>query len=151
MEVVNRIFKYIGYVAVSVIFGWLSTFGGHEKDYLAKVASTIIPVLLTLTALTTTLTGLLLNELYKFKAQFKIEINETVDQLKRNVQIQIVLITITFAFLCCKEMLFNYLPNISESVQIAQNSLVVFCFLYFVLVIYDVASGLYALINKNNE
>lgn len=151
MEIINRIFKYIGYLSVSVILGWLSTFGGQDKDYLAKVASTIIPVLLALTALTTTLTGLLLNELYKFKSQYKIEINNTVDQLKRNVQIQIGLIAITFSFLCCKEMFIYNFPDIIEYILVVQNAIVVFSFLYFVLVIYDVATGLYQLIKKNNE
>lgn len=151
MKKVYQCFKYIGYATCSFLFGWLSSLGGEEKDYILKVSATFIPVLLTLIALTTTLTGLLLNELYKFKSKFNQDINNVVDELKRNVIIQVSIVAVAFIFLTSKEAIVIYYANFSECATIIQNSIVVFAFMYFMLVIVDAAMGLYDLIKKNNE
>lgn len=154
MKVVYLIFRYIGYITCSVCLGWLSSLGGEEKDYIVKISMTFIPVLLTLIALTTTLTGLLLNELYKFKSKLNdqnVDINNVVDGLKRNVIIQIAIVVIIFIFLCIKESIIIYNPALKDYIAIIQNSIIVFAFIYFVLVITDTAMGLYDLIKTNNS
>lgn len=151
MKKVYQCFKYIGYATCSILIGWLSSLGGEQKDYVLKVSTTFIPVLLTLIALTTTLTGLILNELYKFKSKFNQNISHVVDGLKRNVIIQIGIVVFAFVFFACKEAIMIYCPCFNEYANIAQNSVVVFAFMYFVLVIADTAMGLYDLIKKNNE
>lgn len=151
MGKVYQCFKYIGYATCSILLGWLSSLGGEEKDYLLKVSVTIIPMLLTLIALTTTLTGLLLNELYKFKSKFNMDINNVVDALKRNVIIQVIIVAVAFAFIASNEAIIIYCPCFSEYATIIQNSIVVFALMYFMLVILDAAMGLYDLIKKNNE
>lgn len=150
MKKVYQCFKYIGYATCSILLGWLSNLGGEEKDYILKVSTTFIPLLLTLIALTTTLTGLILNELYKFKSRFNQDISQVVKELKRNVIIQIGIVTVAFIFFACKEAIIIYFPCFITYATIAQNSVVVFAFMYFVLVIADAAMGLYDLIIKNN-
>lgn len=151
MKKVYQCFKYVGYATCSILLGWLSSLGGEEKDYVLKVSTTFIPVLLTLIALTTTLTGLILGELYKFKSKFTQDINSVVDGLKRNVIIQVGIVAVAFVFLASKEAIIIYCPWCSAYATIVQNSVVVFAFMYFVLVIADTAMGLYDLIKKNNE
>ena len=151
MDKIYQFFKYVGYFTFSILLGWLSTIGGEEEDYVSKVGVTFIPVLLTLIALTTTLTGLFLNELYKLKSKFKLDINSVVDNLKRNVIIQIGIVSFAFIFFSCKVALIICFPFLNLYAAVIQNSVVVFSFMYFVLVIADTALGLYNLIKKNNE
>lgn len=74
-----------------------------------------------------------------------------VDELKRNVIVQIGIVTVAFIFFTCKEAFIIFFPCFNAYAIIAQNSVVVFAFMYFVLVIADAAMGLYDLIIKNNE
>ena len=60
MEVINSLFRYVGYVVVSVLLGWLSTLGGIEKDFLFNLRNSVIPVLLTLLVLFSTISNLLI-------------------------------------------------------------------------------------------
>lgn len=151
MNKVYLCFKYIGYAIFSILLGWLSSLGGEEKDYVLKVSTIIIPLLLTLIALTTTLTGMIINELQKFKSNFNKDISQVVYELKRNVIIQIGIVAVAFIFLTCKEAIIIYFPCIDAYATIAQNSVIVFAFMYFVLVIADAAMGLYDLIIENNK
>ena len=93
----------------------------------------------------------MLSELYKFKAKFNIEINQTVDELKRNVIIQIGIVAGAFVFFACKEAIIIFLPCFNNYANVTQNSIVAFAFMYFVLVIADTSMGLYNLIKKNSE
>lgn len=149
MKRVENIIKYCGYLAISLFLGWLSNKGG-ENDFIEKISSSIIPILLTLTVLHTTLTNLLLNELLKYKNKNTAGIEEVVNALRRSAVIELVLIGITFVVLISNGFISHHLPTLGLYIEMALNSLIVFDILYFILVIYDNIDGWYKLIKANN-
>ena len=149
MKTVENIFRYCGYLAISLVLGWISNKGG-ENDFIEKISSSIIPILLTLTVLHTTLTNLLLNELLKYKSKHTAEIEEVVNALKRSAVIELVLIGITFVVLISNGFISQILPTFDLYREVVVNSLIVFDILYFMLVIYDNIDGWYKLIKANN-
>jgi Na+/H+ antiporter NhaC len=149
MKTVENIFRYCGYLAISLVLGWISNKGG-ENDFIEKISSSIIPILLTLTVLHTTLTNLLLNELLKYKSKHTAEIEEVVNALKRSAVIELLLIGITFLVLISNGFISQILPTFDLYREVIANSLIVFDILYFMLVIYDNIDGWYKLIKANN-
>ena len=149
MKRVENIIKYCGYLAISLFLGWVSNKGG-DNDFIEKISSSIIPILLTLTVLHTTLTNLLLNELLKYKSKHTPGIEEVVNALKRSAVIELILIGITFIVLISNGFISLLLPTIDLYREIIVNSLIVFDILYFMLVIYDNIDGWYKLIKANN-
>lgn len=73
MEVINSLFRYVGYVVVSVLLGWLSTLGGIEKDFLFNLRNSVIPVLLTLLVLFSTISNLLIKEVSLYNSKHPIK------------------------------------------------------------------------------
>ena len=136
-------------MAISLFLGWVSNKGG-DNDFIEKISSSIIPILLTLTVLHTTLTNLLLNELLKYKNKHTAVIEEVVNALKRSAVIELVLIGVTFIVLISNGFISQLLPTIDLYREIIVNSLIVFDILYFMLVIYDNIDGWYKLIKANN-
>ena len=150
MKVICAIFKYIGYVTVSVLIGLLSSFGGIEFDFVYSYAPTLLSILLTLTVLHCTLTGLLLAEILKFKdANPNIEIQEVLKSLKRSAIIELILICIVFMILIFRGVCENFEWNMFW-VKLVVNSVVSFTFLYFILVLWDTIDGWFKLLRKNN-
>ena len=149
MKTVENIFRYCGYLAISLVLGWISNKGG-ENDFIENISSSIIPILLTLTVLHTTLTNLLLNELLKYKSKHTAEIEEVVNALKRSAVIELFLIGITFVVLISNGFISQILPTFDLYREVIVNSLIVFDILYFMLVIYDNIDGWYKLIKANN-
>ena len=66
----DSIFKYIGYLTISLLIGVISIISDEGTvSFIQKNAYSILTTLITLTVLHTTLTGLVLNELIKFKKE----------------------------------------------------------------------------------
>lgn len=160
MEKVEQFFKYIGYAVVSFFLGWLS-YQANENDYINNVSSSIIPILLTLLVLYTSLSGFIFNELFKFKEKIKtehedsVDIGPTIKSMKRNVLIEISCIITCFLLLIVKGVLLNCCHN-QDNVffnvfMILSNAVIAFAVMYFIIVIYDSVEGLYELITENNK
>lgn len=149
MKLIERIIRYIGYIAIVLSLGWASDMS--EKDFIEKITPSIIPILLTLTVLNTTLTNLLINELLKFKEKYNYRIDEVISELKRNAIIELGLITFTFVVLIIEGVLCNIIPWVIPYKGVFINGLVIFDILYFVYVIYDNIEGWYKLIKQNNS
>ena len=147
MNTIETICRYIGYVAISILLGWASDVSNN--DFIEKITNSIIPILLTLTVLHTTLTNLLLNELLKYKASRPTQIGVVIDELKRSAVIELGLIVFTFVILIMEGVITQWIPIIVEHKGIFINALVAFDILYFVLVIYDNINGWYKLIKEN--
>ncbi len=151
MKTINTIFKYIGYAVVSLLLGWISSLAGEDGDYLQKISGSIVPILLTLLVLSITLTSHILKELYKFKERKRVSIDNIVDEFKRNVKIQIIILIGLFIILISKEAVIKQCMCLETCVDIISNSAIVFALMYFVLIIFDTFSGLYNLIKENNK
>ena len=147
MKINQQIFNIGGYtvcIALSIFFGWLSFLGGNDLDYVQKISNNIIPLLLTLLVLYSTLTIHLINELRKIENNSNL--SSVIIALRSNIIAEIVLILIVFTTFIFKGVLLNHFPDCSKSIQVIANSIVVFTFLFFIWVIIDVTMGLYDLI-----
>lgn len=142
----TNILIYLICIITSVILGWISTLGGIENDYVQKLSINVIPLLLTLLVLYSTLTIHLINELRKIGNK---NVSSVVNALKSNIIFEIVIVVFLFVVLICKSCLLCRFPCYSNLIQIATNSTIVFAFLFFIWVIVDVTMGLYDLVVHN--
>lgn len=144
----QNVFRYIGYCAVSLFLGWMSTLGNN--DFVQSMEQNIVPILLALLTLSTTLSAQLVNEIQKFKEKYStVETKDTVEAMKRNVVIELSVIAITFIVLVIKDWLILYLN--SAFTQIIVNTVVVFSVLYYCIVIYDSSMGLYNIMKGKDK
>ena len=144
----QNVFKYIGYFTVSLFLGWMSSLG--KNDFVQSIEHSIVPILLALLTLSTTLSAQLVNEIRKFKEKHPtVETKDTLDAMKRNVVIELSIIAATFLVLIVKDWLELYIcPGI---VQVTSNAIVVFSILYYCIVIYDSSMGLYNIMKGDDE
>lgn len=145
---IDTILKYIGYIGISLLLGWAAD--TSNTDFIEKITPSIIPILLTLTVLHTTLTNLLLSELLKYKASNPATIGDVINALKRSAVIELGLIVLTFVVLIMEGIVFQWFPIIEPYGGIFINALVIFDILYFAYVIYDNIDGWYKLLKENN-
>lgn len=145
---IDTILKYIGYAVISLLLGWAADI--NKVDFIEKITPSIIPILLTLTVLHTTLTNLLLSELLKYKEANHVTIDDVLCALKRSAIIELALIVFTFVLLVVEGAISALIPQIIPYKGIAINALIVFDVLYFVYVIYDNIDGWYKLLKENN-
>ena len=152
MEVINSLFRYVGYVVVSVLLGWLSTLGGIEKDFLFNLKNSVIPVLLTLLVLFTTISNLLIKEVSLYNKGKEIDITPVVNSFKRNTIIEIIIISVLFLTFIVTGVFYRVQVECVEyCFRVVSNSLTAFAFIYFLIVIYDSQSALYTMLKENNK
>ncbi len=152
MEVINSLFRYVGYVVVSVLLGWLSTLGGIEKDFLFNLKNSVIPVLLTLLVLFTTISNLLIKEVSLYNKGKEIDITPVVNSFKRNTIIEIIIISVLFLTFIVTGVFYRVQVKCVEyCFRVFSNSLTAFAFIYFLIVIYDSQSALYTMLKENNK
>lgn len=152
MNKINSFFKYIGYVSFSLFIGWLSNLSGDENDFILEISSNIIPLLVTILAFYVTILALILKELVCFKNKKGASINGVLKSMKRDLIIEIVLIA--FAFFCyiLRGALSDIITtNWQTYITIISNSVTLFTFMYFLLLISDSILGLWNLIEENNR
>ncbi len=152
MNTINNIFKYFGYIAISIGIGWFSTLSGDKNDFVLQISTEIIPLLVTILAFYVTILALILKELVDFKNQQGCSIKEVLHSMKVDLIIEILLIA--FAFLCqtTRGALMEIVsPVWKDIITIGANSATVFSFIYFLLLIVDSILGLWNLIEANNQ
>ena len=148
MNYIDNALKYVGYAVVSLFLGWASD--TSEVDFIERITSSIIPILLTLTVLHTTLTNLLLSELMKYKASNPATIGDVINALKRSAVIELALIVFTFVVLVVEGWISTLIPQIIPYKGVVINAIIAFDVLYFAYVIYDNIDGWYKLLKENN-
>ena len=147
----NNIFRYIGYVTVSMGLGYVSFLGGKENDYLLKISWNLIPALISLLVFYVTIFGLILKELVIYKGTTGKDISKVLKSIKIQILIEIGIIFVAlFSFIvrasCAtltSDLLMVFIATIS-------NSITVFAIIYFLLAIYDSIAGLWELLSTNN-
>jgi hypothetical protein len=145
-----KLYNLIGYsscIIISILLGWVSALGCEKNDYVQKLSNNIIPLLLTLLVLYSTLTIHLINELRKLGNNR--DLSSVVYALKSNIVSEIIIVIILFVVLVLKSCLQSHFESSANLIKIATNSIVVFAFLYFIWVIIDVTMGLYDLVIEN--
>lgn len=152
MDRINNIFRYIGYVTLSLGLGWFSNLSGNDDDFVLQISSNLIPLLITILAFYVTILGLILKELIEYKEKNQKNIEGVLKSMKRDVNIEIMIIC--FAFICY--MTRGALTSVIAEewlkyITIISNGVTIFSFVYFLLLIYDSVMGLWDLIEVNNK
>ncbi len=148
----DKFFKYVGYISLSLLIGWFSNYSGNDTDFILQISSDIIPLLVTILAFYVTILALILKELIDFKNKNGKSIKDVLKNMKRDLVIEILLIAFTFICYTIRGALFNIVAT--EHIQlitILSNSVTVFTFIYFLLLIFDSIMGLWNLIEANNN
>ena len=150
----DSIFKYIGYLTISLLIGVISIISDEGTvSFIQKNAYSILTTLITLTVLHTTLTGLVLNELIKFKKEnnSNADISKTLKALKRNSRIELILIISSFLVLVSQNAIIYFAKGYEVYILVAVNSLISFSLLYFIYVVLDTIEAWYQLLSNNNS
>lgn len=152
MEWINNAFRYLGYAALSVGLGWLSNLSGNDEDFVLKVSSSLIPLLITILAFYVTILGLILKELAEYKKKTGKDIKEVLQSMRRDVNIEIAIICFAFVSYLLRGALTSIVTDDwLKYITIGSNALTIFSFVYFLLLIYDSVMGLWDLIDANNN
>lgn len=152
MEWINNLFRYLGYVALSLGLGWFSNLSGNDDDFILKISSNLIPILITILAFYVTILGLILKELASYKEKTGKEIKTVLKSMRRDISIEISLICIAFVCYVVRGAIASFVSDDwSKYITIGSNAVTVFSFVYFLLLIYDSVMGLWDMIEANDK
>lgn len=150
----DKVFKYVGYAALSLFLAWLSTIG--EEDFIGSLSHSIVQVLIALLALYSTVSSLLISRLLSFRKEINqnADVSPVIESMKRNVRIEAILILSTLLIVVITNVFLEYNWFCDDIICVIRNVVIVFSLLYFVVVVYDSSMGLYDLLlytgkNKN--
>lgn len=151
MATINDMFRYIGYIALSIFIGYVSFLGGEEHDYLLKISGNLVPVLISLLVFYVTIFGLILKELVIYKNKTNKAIDGVLKNIKKEVIIEICIIILTLLCFIARGACTAFSSGMFFSyIAILSNAITVFAVIYFLLVIYDSILGLWKLLAANN-
>lgn len=145
----SRLARYEVYIAVSLGFGYFSTLG--EMDYIANLSSSIIPWLVALFAVNTTISVHTISHLIRFRSSFEVDITGVINALRRTCIYLVVIIACVLLGLLVIQYLRSVCENGESLFVIIQNSLVVFSIFYYVWAIFDSSMALYDLIKAEDN
>ena len=152
MEWINNLFRYLGYVSLSLGLGWFSNLSGNDDDFILKISSNLIPILITILAFYVTILGLILKELASYKEKTGKEIKTVLKSMRRDINIEISLICIAFVCYVVRGAIGSFVSDEwSKYITIGSNAVTVFSFVYFLLLIYDSVMGLWDMIEANDK
>lgn len=152
MEWINNLFRYLGYAALSLGLGWFSNLSGNDDDFILKISSNLIPILITILAFYVTILGLILKELASYKEKTGKEIKTVLKSMRRDISIEISLICIAFVCYVVRGAVGSFVSDEwSEYITVGSNAVTVFSFVYFLLLIYDSVMGLWDMIEANDK
>ena len=147
----DKFFKYIGYVAISIFVAFLSSIG--EEDFIANISNSIVQVLIALLALYSTISSLLISRLLSFRQEIDQSANITpvIESMKRNVRIEAILIICTLLVIVIMNVFLKHEILDVRLISVIRNTIVVFSLMYFVIVVYNSSMGLYDLLKFGNQ
>lgn len=152
----KTVLRYLLYIIVFLLIGLLSSRADVGRDYLFYISKNILPILLTLFVLYTTIFSLVLKEFSIYKSKMKMdgikEVQKLINSLKRNFKIMLSIIGIDVLFL----ILYEIIPTTTNVclLQISRiiiNVCTAFSIFYFLYVIYDSINGFFNLYIENNK
>lgn len=146
----NRIYKLIAYVAVSLLFSCLIYWGSNS--FFNSFLQNIIPLLATLFAINVTANSLVTSELNKLKtAHPKANIRNPLKEIKTVFLTQIIIILVLFFLLILRDFLSEQDFAYQYIITIITNACVIGSFFYFLEIIADIAKALFMIIDFNSR
>ena len=81
MDRISNFFKYFGFISLSLLLGWFSHRSGDDNDFVLKVSSGLIPLLITIIAFYLTVLGLIIKELVAFNEKTSKDITNVIKSM----------------------------------------------------------------------
>ena len=145
----NKIFKIISYLSVSLFFSYLESLG--SGIFFDNLKNNIIPLLATLLAINITTGALISTELKKFTSQFpnasSIDVSK---ELRFSFIIQLISLVFLFIVLLINDIITKEITYIKYS-EYLTNTIIIGVFLYYLEIILDLGKALFKILNANNK
>ena len=152
MDRISNFFKYFGFISLSLLLGWFSHRSGDDNDFVLKVSSGLIPLLITIIAFYLTVLGLIIKELVAFNGKTSKDITNVIKSMRRDVNVEICIVCVAFLCYLVRGALTSIVTDkVMDYITILSNAITVFAFFYFLWLIYDSVMGLWDLIEANNS
>lgn len=149
----NAFFRYVGYTAISITFGYSSSLMSPEADILNKLSNNLIQILITIIVAYGTLSNILLAQLATFAKEKGADIRTAISEMKRSLAFEIIILVgvfilfIVFGVIEEKKLLLEVI----EYKRIIVNSITFFSLFYYIYIVVDCTLGLYSIVSKNCE
>lgn len=145
----SRLTRYLLYAVVSLGLGYLSTLG--KTDYVDSLSTSIIPWLIALFAVNTTITVQSISHLVRFRSFIDVDIQGVVGEMRKTCIKQVVIVSVVYVGILVVQYFRSIWKLGTGCLTIIQNSIVTFSLLYYVVSIFDNSMALYDLIITEDE
>lgn len=149
----KTLLRYLLYLILSIGVGYASFMSGTDNDYLGKLSLTLLPLLITILVLYTTLSNLVLGQMQKYQEKNRIDLKPVFRALRRNVYLEFSILVFVLIFFIGKGLVLAYYNNeiIIKLLNISNNAVVFFALFYFLYVIYDSTMSFYDIVEENDK
>lgn len=126
---------------------------GADKDYLGKLSLNLLPLLITILVLYTTLSNLVLGQMQKYQKKNRINLKPVFRALRRNVYMEFSILVFVLIFFIGKGLVLAHYNNgiIIKLLNITNNTITFFALFYFLYIIYDSTMSFYDSVEENDE
>lgn len=149
----KAILRYLLYLILSIGVGYTSFMGGADNDYLGKLSLSLLPLLITILVLYTTLSNLVLGQMQKYQEKNRINLKPVFRALRRNVYMEFFILVFVLIFFIGKGLVLAHYNNgiIIKLLNITNNAITFFALFYFLYIIYDSTMSFYDSVEENDE
>lgn len=149
----KTVLRYMLYIILSFGFGYASFICGQNNDYLGKLSLNLLPLLMTIIVLYTTLSNLVLGQMQKYQEKHSANLKPVLSALRRNVYAEFSILALVLFFSIGKNLFLAYYNNktIIPLLNITNNAITFFALFYFLYVIYDSTMAFYDAVEENTK
>lgn len=149
----KTLIRYLLYLILSIGVGYVSFMSGTDNDYLGKLSLNLLPLLITILVLYTTLSNLVLGQMQKYQEKNRINLKPVFRALRRNVYVEFSILAFVLIFFLGKGLVLAHCNNemIIKLLNITNNAVVFFALFYFLYVIYDSTMSFYDIVEENDK
>jgi hypothetical protein len=153
---IERFLRYLIYSIVSIFCGTISSLSG-DKDLLMYLGKNLFTTLITIFVLYTTLSNLVLTQVFELRKKSNKRLDSIIKSLKRSVIIMFGIIATDFIIFIALDFTFNgslgdYIlvdKCFTLNLQALPNTLTFFSIFYFLYTVYDSSRAFYDLAEFN--
>lgn len=149
----NAFLKYVGYIAISLLVGYLSSSTIVEYDILYKLSNNIFQILITIFVAYGTLSNLVLVQLIAYWKETETNIKSVIKELERSLFFCVLIIVVDFIVFLLLGMAMNIDTPCKITIQqyrmITIDTLTFFSIFYYLFVVVDTLKSLYTMVKEN--
>lgn len=145
--------RYLLYITLSSVVATFSFISGEEHDFLFALSNELLPILITLIVLYTTLSQLILDQLSLYTKSVEVDIRQLIKELKRNIKWEFIILAVYFMILLLNKIAIAQTAygGLQCIMRFIVDMCTFFSVFYFLYVVYDSTSGFYTLYTANHD